>query len=59
MIQSTQPVRETGSSSKPFRTEDDGLLTLWDRVRNLDDRIEESLSKNGCSMQLGEELFTR
>jgi ATP-dependent exoDNAse (exonuclease V) alpha subunit len=45
--------------TKPFRTEDKALLTLWDRVRSLDDRIEESLSKNDYSMVLGEELFNR
>lgn len=53
------PAGSTFELTKPFRTEDDGLLTLWDRVRKLDDRIEESLSKHGYSMQLGEELFTR
>lgn len=53
------PEGSTFELTKPFRTDDDALLTLWDRVRNLDDRIEESLSKNGYSMELGEELFTR
>lgn len=52
------PEASTFELTKPFRTDDDALLTLWDRVRNLDDRIEESLSKNGYSMVLGEELFT-
>jgi len=45
--------------TKPFRTDDEALLTLWDRVRNLDDRIEESLSKNGYSKVLGDSLFHR
>jgi hypothetical protein len=45
--------------TKPWRTNDESLLTLWDRVRNLDDRIEESLSKSGYSKQLGEALFQR
>lgn len=53
------PAGSTFELTKPFRTEDEALLTLWDRVRRLDDRIEESLSKNGYSMVLGEELFTR
>lgn len=52
------PEGSTFELTKPFRTDDDALLTLWDRVRNLDDRIEESLAKNGYSMVLGEELFT-
>lgn len=45
--------------TKPFRTNDAALLTLWDRVRNLDDRIEESLAMNAYSMSLGEALFQR
>lgn len=45
--------------TEPFRTNDDSLLTLWDRVRNLDDRIEESLSGNGYSTVLGPSLFDR
>ncbi|GGS53754.1 ATP-dependent DNA helicase [Actinokineospora fastidiosa] len=45
--------------TKPWRTKDQSLLTLWDRVRNLDDRIEESLSKNGYSKPLGDALFLR
>lgn len=53
------PKDSTFELTKPFRTDDDALLTLWDRVRNLDDRIEESLSKNGYSMVLGEGLFER
>ncbi|MHA3834869.1 ATP-dependent DNA helicase [Terrabacter sp. AAH1] len=52
------PKGSTFELTKPFRTDDDALLTLWDRVRGLDDRIEESLSKSGYSMVLGEELFT-
>ena len=45
--------------TKPFRTDDEALLTLWNRVRNLDDRIEESLAQNGYSAVLGEALFQR
>lgn len=52
------PKGSTFELTKPFRTDDGALLTLWHRVRSLDDRIEESLSKNGYSMVLGEELFT-
>lgn len=53
------PKGSTFELTKPFRTDDAALLTLWHRVRSLDDRIEESLSKNGYSMVLGEELFTQ
>ncbi|WP_406245422.1 ATP-dependent RecD-like DNA helicase [Microbacterium sp. M] len=45
--------------TRPFRTNDEALLTLWDRVRKLDDRIEESLSRNGYSKVLGDTLFQK
>lgn len=45
--------------TEPYRTNDEALLTLWDRVRILDDRIEESLSTNGYSTVLDKSLFTR
>ncbi len=41
----------------PYRTTDDALLALWDRVRSMDDRIEESLS--GYVGTLDESLFER
>lgn len=57
MARSYLPKGSVFELTKPFRTDDDGLLTLWDRVRKLDDRIEESLSKNGYSAVLGAALF--
>lgn len=45
--------------TEPYRTNEDGLLTLWDRVRTLDDRIEESLSTNEYSAVLDASLFER
>lgn len=45
--------------TKPFRTSDEALLTLWDRVRNLDDRIEETISHNEYASPLGDSLFER
>ncbi|GEK80145.1 ATP-dependent DNA helicase [Agrococcus baldri] len=56
-IRSYLPADSVFELTKPFRTNDEQLLTLWDRVRNLDDRIEESLSKNGYSTVLGDSLF--
>lgn len=56
-IRSYLPPTSVFELTKPFRTNDEALLTLWDRVRNLDDRIEESLSKNGYSTVLGDTLF--
>lgn len=56
-IRSYLPSTSVFELTKPYRTNDEALLTLWDRVRNLDDRIEESLAKNGYSKPLGESLF--
>ncbi|WP_067903238.1 AAA family ATPase [Nocardia vaccinii] len=57
IIRSYIPKESVFELTKPFRTTDQALLTLWDRVRNLDDRIEESLAKNGYSTVLGASLF--
>lgn len=59
MIRSYLPPESVHELTRPYRTTDEALLTLWDRVRDLDDQIEESLSENGYSKQLGESLFTR
>ena len=58
-IRSYIPGESVHELTHPFRTTDESLRTLWDRVRSLDDRIEESLSKNGYSKELGESLFAR
>lgn len=58
-IRSYIPEQSVFELTEPFRTTDQSLLALWDRVRNLDDRIEESLSKNGYSAVLGGSLFQR
>ncbi|MFD0414570.1 ATP-dependent RecD-like DNA helicase [Streptomyces sp. NPDC127108] len=57
IIRSYLPSESVFELTEPFRTTDQGLLTLWSRVRNLDDHIEESLSKNGYSTVLGDSLF--
>ncbi len=59
LVRSYIPQESVFELTKPFRTSDEALLTLWDRVRNLDDRIEESLSKNGYSAALDDSLFER
>lgn len=59
LVRSYIPEESVFELTKPFRTNDEALLMLWDRVRNLDDRIEESLSKNGYSAVLGDSLFQR
>lgn len=42
----------------PYRTEDEGLLMFWDRVRTSDDRIKEIIAKKGYSKTLDESIFT-
>ena len=58
-IRSYIPPESVFELTRPFRTSDRALITLWDRVRNLDDRIEESLAQNGYSAVLGTSLFER
>ena len=41
----------------PFRTTSDELLTVWDRVRKLDDSILEPLVKSGYVARLDESIF--
>jgi energy-coupling factor transporter ATP-binding protein EcfA2 len=41
----------------PYRTNDQNLLTVWDRVRKLDDAILEPLVKNGYVSRLDESIF--
>ena len=43
----------------PYRTEDEGLLNVWDRVRRLDHAILEPLVKNNYSARLEESIFDR
>lgn len=57
LIRSYIPQDAVFELTKPYRTNDTDLLTLWTRVRHLDDLIEESLSKNGYSKVLDTSLF--
>ncbi len=41
----------------PYRTENEDLLTVWDRVRNLDSAILEPLVKNKYSQDLNDSLY--
>ena len=43
--------------SHPYRTQNDNLLTVWERVRKLDDSILEILVKNGYVANLDETIF--
>lgn len=42
---------------KPYRSENQSLLTLWERVRDIDDRILESLTRNGYTFRLDQTIF--
>lgn len=56
-IRAYLPTESVFELTEPYRTTSRSLRTLWKRVRNLDDRIEETLSKNGLSTVLGNSLF--
>ena len=43
----------------PYRTNNKELLTVWDRVRKLDDSILEPLVKNGYVARFDESIFER
>ena len=45
--------------TETFRSEDKNLLTLWDRVRTLDDAILELVTKCGYSARLDASIFER
>jgi hypothetical protein len=56
-IRSYLPPESVFELTEPFRTTDPNLRLLWDRVRSLDDKIEESISKNKYATGLGDSLF--
>lgn len=41
----------------PYRSNSANLLTLWDRVRNLEDNILECITRNNYSVTLDESIF--
>lgn len=43
--------------TRPYRTTNNHLLTIWDRVRKLDDAILEPLVQNGYVARLDESIF--
>ncbi|MBO3351812.1 AAA family ATPase [Clostridium perfringens] len=45
--------------TKPYRSTDDNLLLVWDRVRKLDTAILEPLVKNDYSTRLDESIFDK
>ncbi len=45
--------------TKPYRTKNKKLLELWDKVRNLEEDVEEHLVKNGYTAKLDNSIFER
>ncbi len=51
------PEKSLFELTHPYRTTNSDLLTVWDRVRKLDDAILEPLVKNGYVARLDESIF--
>ncbi len=51
------PEKSVSELVKPYRSTNKELLTVWDRVRRLDDAILEPLVKNKYSVELNESIF--
>jgi hypothetical protein len=45
--------------TKPYRSEEEGLLTLWDRVRKMDDTILEIIARQSYSTTLDASIFSQ
>ena len=43
----------------PFRSEDERLLELWDRVRNMTDNVSELISRPEYSRRLDDSVFVK
>lgn len=44
--------------NNPYRSSNEGLLTLWSRVRNMDDNIMELIARQEYSISLDASIFT-
>ena len=51
------PITSIFDLKHPYRTTNNELLTVWDRVRNVDDAILEPLVKNEFTTELDESIF--
>lgn len=51
------PITSIFELKHPYRTENKELITVWDRVRNLDEAILEPLVKNSFVARLDESIF--
>jgi ATP-dependent exoDNAse (exonuclease V), alpha subunit - helicase superfamily I member len=57
IIRSFIPSASVFELTEPYRTQEKALLSLWSKVRELDDDIAEVITRNGFSEVLGESLF--
>lgn len=57
LVKSFVPNSSVFELTKPYRTTNINLLTLWNRVRNIEDDILELITKNGYSVSLDETIF--
>lgn len=57
IIRSFIPSTSVFELTTPFRTNNESLLTFWNKTRNLDDDIAEVIARNGYSSVLDKSLF--
>lgn len=57
IIRSFIPAASVFELTTPFRTTSESLLGFWDKVRNIDDDIDEVVARNGYSTVLDKTLF--
>lgn len=57
LIKSFVPKKSVFELTKPYRTENDDLLDLWKKVRNIEDDILEHITRNSYSIKLDETIF--
>lgn len=51
------PKTSVSELTKPYRSTNENLLTIWDRVRKLDDAILEPMVKGNYTVKLDESIF--
>jgi ATP-dependent exoDNAse (exonuclease V) alpha subunit len=57
LARSFVPTSAVFELTQPFRTDDQALLALWDKVRRIDDDIAEAVARGGYSSALDASLF--
>ncbi|MCS3485664.1 hypothetical protein M2369_003179 [Bacillus sp. JUb11] len=59
IVRSFVPKTSIFELEKPYRSKNDNLLTVWNKIRELDDDILEHLARNNYSSDLDESIFER